>query len=65
MLRRTSLIFALFVSCCVAFCIRNPNCSFRSASSSVFKSAADFAASAFLVCAIFIVTSVSRRRGGG
>src|SRR6185295_12664221 len=54
MLRRTCFIFSVLVSCCVAFCILSPNCSFSRASNSVFSSAADRAAKSFLIWVFFI-----------
>src|SRR5690349_15196135 len=55
--RRTSRNFAVFVNCCVARCIRKPNCSLRSASSSPCSSVASFCASARLRSFCFIVSS--------
>src|SRR5512132_34491 len=62
--RRTSFSFDVLVSCCVARCMRRPNCSFNSASSSVCSSAALLPASAVFVSVRFIAFSVNRRRGG-
>src|SRR5271165_2690359 len=41
MSRRTRTTLALFVSCCVAFCMRRPNCSLSNACSSVRSSSGD------------------------
>src|SRR5690242_9940200 len=54
MLRRTSFSLDEFCSCWVAFCMRRPNCSFSSASSSVCRSAVDLSASAFFASVRFI-----------
>ena len=51
--RRTSFSFDVLVSCCVATCMRRPNCSFSSASSSVCSSAAFLPASALFVFSAF------------
>src|SRR6516164_1943665 len=54
MSRRTRTSLALLVSCCVAFCMRRPNCSLSSAFNSVARSAADFSRRSFLRSLIFI-----------
>src|SRR3970282_1654868 len=43
MSRRTLLNWLVLVSCWVAFCMRSPNCAFRSELSSCCSSSADFA----------------------
>src|SRR5438046_377129 len=55
--RRTCFSFDVFCSCCVATCIRRPNCSLSSASSSVLSSALDFLPSAFFESVNFISSS--------
>src|SRR5690348_5382943 len=56
--RRTSFSFAVFVSCCVARCMRRPNCSLSSASSSVCSSAAFLPASVRFESVLFIVVAL-------
>src|SRR6266480_45501 len=60
--RRTWFSFDVFCSCCVATCIRRPNCSLSSASSSVFNSAPDFLPSAFFESVNFISRSPSTQQ---
>src|SRR5947199_4831187 len=55
MSRRTRTILALFASCCVAFCMRSPNCSLSRALSSVRSSSGDLSRRSFLRSESFMV----------
>src|SRR5437763_4470233 len=59
--RRTCFSFDVFWSCCVATCIRKPNCSFSSASSSVLSAAGDLSASAFFESVNFSVAPLTQQ----
>src|SRR5208282_537336 len=57
MSRRTRTTLALFVSCCVAFCMRRPNCSLSSACSSVRSSSGDLSRRSLLRSDCFMLRS--------
>src|SRR4029453_6014485 len=64
MSRRTRTTLELLVSCCVAFCMRSPNCSFSSAPSSARSSSGDFSRRSLLRSEAFIAFSTQPRNRG-
>src|SRR5690606_29016916 len=64
MSRRTLRSWVVLPSCCVAFCMRRPNCAFSRLSSSVVSSAASFERSSLAFIVYSLSTDMTRDERG-